>query len=693
MITVLAEKPAVARDIAKILGATIKNDGYFSGNGYAITWAFGHLIGLAMPEAYGIEGFKKENLPFLPEKFKLTPRQVKGAKGYHADPGVVKQLGIIETLFSKSESIVSATDSGREGCLIFRYIYYYLGCKKPVKRLWISSLTDKSIKEGFKNLKDGSEYDFLYLAAKARSEADYMVGLNSTQSLTIAAKQGILSLGRVQTPTLAMICSRYLENKKFIPEKYWQLKLNTQKNGIPFSALSNEKYKSNAECLQAQNLVNSGIAWIKSVERKEVAQDAPLLFDLTALQKEANTKYGFSADKTLSIAQAIYEKKRISYPRTGSKYISEDVFEEVDNLIALLSNYPTFSIYANKIKGSSLNRRSVDDSKVTDHHALLITEEIGTDLSGDEKIIYEMIAGRMLEAFSPKCIKDATSVVIDCSGIHFSVKGSVIKTAGWREVFAEKEKTEENEEGQLPNLVQDENLSIDKTECLEKQTKPKPLHTESSLLSAMETAGKDLEDSELKTAMKETGIGTPATRASIIETLFSRQYISREKKNLIPTEKGLAVYSIVKDMKIANVEMTGHWENELAKIERGEGDYHAFKKSIQEYTISIINELMSESVSIPSEGGIMCPKCKKSDVIILQKVAKCKDEKCGLTVFRSLCEKNLTETQIKDLLTKGKTGLIKGLKSKVGKLFDASLHFDSDFKTVLKFPENKHKGK
>jgi len=352
MIALIAEKPSVAKDIARIIGATQRNDGYLSGNGYMVTWAFGHLIQLAMPEAYGVANFRRESLPIIPADFQLIPRQVKAEKGYKADPGVLKQLKVIKEVFDQCDRIIVATDAGREGELIFRYIFHYLNCHKPFVRLWISSLTDRAIREGMENLQPGERYDNLYLAAKSRSEADWLIGINATQALSVAAGQGVFSLGRVQTPTLMMICDRYLENKNFVPTKFWQLKASTASGGIGFTAQSTARWEQQPEAIAAlQRVKDAGQLVVKSVERKETAQEPPLLYDLTTLQKEANTKLNFSADKTLSIAQSLYEKKVMSYPRTGSRYISEDVFEEMPERIALLERYPRFAGYAAGLNG------------------------------------------------------------------------------------------------------------------------------------------------------------------------------------------------------------------------------------------------------------------------------------------------------------------------------------------------------
>jgi DNA topoisomerase-3 len=693
MIALIAEKPSVAKDIARIIGATQRNDGYLSGNGYMVTWAFGHLIQLAMPEAYGVANFRRESLPIIPADFQLIPRQVKAEKGYKADPGVLKQLKVIKEVFDQCDRIIVATDAGREGELIFRYIFHYLDCRKPFVRLWISSLTDRAIREGMENLQPGERYDNLYLAAKSRSEADWLIGINATQALSVAAGQGVFSLGRVQTPTLMMICDRYLENKNFVPTKFWQLKASTASGGIGFTAQSTARWEQQPEAIAAlQRVKDAGQFVVKSVERKEAAQEPPLLYDLTTLQKEANTKLNFSADKTLSIAQSLYEKKVMSYPRTGSRYISEDVFEEMPERIALLERYPCFAGYAAGLDGATLNRRSVNDGKVTDHHALIVTENLPGELSKDERAIYEMVAGRMLEAFSGKCVKDVTTALLSAGDTGFTVKGAVMKTAGWRAVFSEQD-TEDEDTATLPPLQEGQTLPLSGVDLLEKQTKPKPLHTESSLLAAMENAGKELEDAELKASLKDAGIGTPATRAAIIETLFARQYIVREKKNLVPTDKGLAVYRIVKDKKIADVEMTGMWETALAKIEAGSMDADTFRKGIEVYAAQITAELLSVQLSFASGETCPCPKCGSGRILFYPKVAKCSNVDCTLTIFRSKCDKQLTDKQIVELVTKRKTGLIKGFKGKNGKAFDASLVLDEQFNVAFSFPEKKGKPK
>jgi DNA topoisomerase-3 len=378
---------------------------------------------------------------------------------------------------------------------------------------------------------------------------------------------------------------------------------------------------------------------VRSVEKKEVNQEPPLLYDLTALQKKANSRHGFSADKTLSIAQKLYEAKLITYPRTGSCYISADVFDEIPDLINLLKQHPRFGAYAGTMDNTVLNICCVDDKKITDHYALLITENTPNGLSGDEQTVYEMIAGRMLEAFSKKCVKDATTILLANGDTLFEVKGSIIRQAGWRAVFGEQEETGEDEAGNLPEVSEGETLPVIQSELLEKQTKPKPLHTEASLLGAMESAGKEVVNEAEREAMKESGIGTPATRAAIIETLFARDYIRREKKSLVPTDKGLSVYETVKDKRIADVAMTGAWENALAQIERGEMQPETFRKAIEVYTRQITSELLETKIAVTGENTCLCPKCKTAQVRFYPKVAKCADTNCGLVVFRNISEK------------------------------------------------------
>ncbi len=686
MKTILAEKPSVAKEIARIAGATKREEGYFSGGGYAVTWAFGHLVQPALPENYGVRGFLRESLPFIPDPFILVPRQVRTEKGYKPDGNVMKQLRLIAGLFKESERIIVATDAGREGELIFRYLYHYLDCNIPFDRLWISSLTEKAIREGLKNLQDGGAYNHLYLAAKARSEADYLIGINGTQAMTLAAGRGTYSVGRVQTPTLAMVCKRYWENKRFLPEPFWQLHIGTDGcNGevVKFSSVEKWQQKAATEELY-QKLQTCLSVTIACIERKQRTEEAPLLYDLTTLQKEANVKYGFTAEQTLEIAQRLYEKKLITYPRTGSRYISEDVFAEIPRLLAFISNMPE-SKGKVRLKAEP-TRRSVDGGKVTDHHALLVTGEKPLFLSQKDSIVYHMIAGRMVEAFSEKCVKDTTTVTAECAGVEFTVKGRVIRQAGWRAVYG----GEDKDETIFPDWQEGDTLPVKAVSITEGTTKAKPLHTEATLLLAMESCGKEIEDEGLRQALKDCGIGTPATRAAIIETLFSRGYMERRQKSLVPTEKGLALYSVVKDMRIADVSMTGEWESALAKIEQGEMSPDTFREAIVIYTKQITSELLaSEKLFGHKTSDCLCPKCRTGKMQFFSKVVRCDNSHCGLPLFRQKAGRQLSDAEITDLLLKGKTELLKGFKNKQGKNFDAMVGFDADFNTRLIFPEKK----
>ncbi|MCP9538804.1 DNA topoisomerase, partial [Segatella copri] len=591
MKTIIAEKPSVAKEIAHIVGADKREEGYMQGNGYYVTWAFGHLVQPAMPETYGMKGFHAENLPVIPDPFVLVPRQVKTENGYKPDAGVLAQIKIIGKLFDSSERIIVATDAGREGELIFRYLYVYLGCQKPFDRLWISSLTDTAIREGLQNLRDGKEYDNLYHAAKARSEADWLVGINGTQALTIAAGRGTYSVGRVQTPTLGMVCERYWENKRFESKPFWQVHFGVvdADSGNILKFTSANRWADKGSATDIYNKVkDTGSAIITKVVTKRKVEKAPLLYDLTTLQKEANSQHGFTAEHTLSIAQKLYEAKFITYPRTSSRYISDDVFATLPKLFKNLENHSEYGEKVKLLPGSEdYSKNSVNAAKVTDHHALLITENAAIGLFKDEKIVYDMILCRMIEAFSADCIKDITSVSAQVDhDVEFGISGSIIRQTGWR-ALSLKEKNNrldkdadatdnEVKEQVIPNWQEGQHITLSGCTITEGKTKPKPLHTESTLLAAMETAGKEIEDDTMRQAMKDCGIGTPATRAAIIETLLKREYMVRQQKKLVPTEKGLALHSVVKNMAIANVEMTGKWEAELAKIERGEASADGF---------------------------------------------------------------------------------------------------------------------
>ena len=690
MKTIIAEKPSVAREIAGLVGASDKKDGYLTGNGYFVTWAFGHLIGLGMPEDYGISGFDKASLPILPNPFLLTVRKVKKDKGYTADTGALKQLKVIEQLFKQSNSIIVATDAGREGELIFRYIYEYLKCNKPFERLWISSLTEKAIKQGFNNLKDGAAFDGLYQAAQGRSRADWLVGINATQALSIAAGNGIYSLGRVQTPTLALICKRYLDNKNFTVKKYWQIQLTHNKAQVDFKSISATKWDEKQLADDTLKAIQRGAtATVTSVETKSVTEQPPLLFDLTGLQKEANKRLKLSAEATLNIAQSLYEKKFITYPRTGSKYIPEDMWTEISNLVRALQNREDCKQALTKIKWGRFNKRIVNDLRVTDHHGLLITDKVPSVLNADENKIYNMIALRLLEAISQACVKEITDVSLQVLHYDFTAKGCKIQEAGWRSIKGSFTDDGEEPVQELPELHKGDELAIKEAAVLEKQTKPPVLYTEAGLLSAMETAGKEIENEEERKALKNIGIGTPATRAAIIETLFTRNYIQRDKRSLIPTEKGLQVYGLVKDRKIADVAMTAEWELALQKIENNEADAGTFQKEMETYAKSITDELLQTSIASTNQPKLTCPKCKSQQLIIRDKIVKCPDEACNWVQFRTVCGVQISIENVTNLVNKGKTSLIKGMTSKAGKKFDAYIILKENAESSFEFEKNK----
>lgn len=549
-----------------------------------------------------------------------------------------------------------------------------------------------------KELKDGHEYDDLYLAAKARSEADWLVGINGTQALTVAAGRGTYSVGRVQTPTLGMVCKRYWENRRFTPEPVHQLHFSVTLAGtdtvVKFSSV--KKWQDKEEAAASYNEVKAKMcATVTKVEKKEKVENPPLLYDLTTLQKEANTKHGFTAEQTLELVQKLYEAKLVTYPRTSSRHIPEDVFAEIPLLFERLAGH---SALAEKIRElGELNRRCVDASKVTDHHALLVTPNRPLALYKNEQIIYDMIAGRMVEAFSEECVKDTATVVAEvapdagerCESLTFEAKGCIVRKAGWRGVYGEY--GEDSGNTALPDWAEGDTLVMAGCSMSSGMTRPKPLHTESSLLAAMETAGRDdVEDEEARQALKDCGIGTPATRAAIIETLLRREYMVRVKKSLVPTEKGLALYSIVKEMDIANVEMTGRWEAELAKIEQGKTPHEAFMRDIESYTRKITTDLLAcDRIFGHKASGCTCPKCGTGTMQFYGKVVRCDNPDCLLPVFRQIAGKTLTDEEMTGLLTEGKTAMLGGFKSKQGKSFSAAVTFDAEFNTKLVFAESK----
>lgn len=691
MIAILTEKPSVGMDIARIAGANEKHDGYMSGNGYMVTWALGHLVSLALPGHYGHSRPSAASLPVLPDPFRLVIRHKKTDKGMVTDKAAAKQLSVIGKVFDRCDSIIAATDAGREGCLIFRYIYRYLECTKPFKRLWISSLTDEAITKGMASLKAGSDYDALYMAADCRAKADWLIGLNASMALAVSSGTGNNSLGRVQTPVLAMVCARYRENRNFIPSDYWQLHVTLEKAGARrrFCYTEDFKGKEEAEKLFAR-LKACPPARITKVERKTICQAQPLLYDLTALQKDCNIHLGFSAEKTLETAQSLYEKKLVSYPRTSSRYIPEDVFREIPSLLHMVLRMDRFRHFEGGINLLRPETRSVDDKKITDHHALIITGDYPRELSAAEKNVYHMIAGRMLEAFAPKCEKESLLIEASFEGLLFRSRSQKILSRGWRNVFDYPEDKEEDEKDADENpaeFEEGENAKAGGYSLARKKTMPKPLYTEASLLAAMETAGKNISDEALREAMKGQGLGTPATRAAIIETLFKREYLERSGKSLLPTQKGLFIYDAVKDMRIADAEMTGQWEKALADMETKDGSSGTFMEAIDAYTRRITAEVLSLRFPDQSDNAIPCPKCGTGKVTLHARQAKCGNEKCGLLIYRKCLNRELSDSHIRELLSTGSTKLIRGFKGKKGDTFDARLVFDQKHDITFAFPK------
>lgn len=682
---------SVGLDIARVVGAADRKDGYCTGNGYMVTWAMGHLVSIAMPGAYGYAKTSAEDLPILPDPFRLVPRQVRTDKGMVTDIAAARQLKVIDSVFAQCDSIIVATDCAREGELIFRWIYSYLGYTKPFKRLWISSLTDEAIREGMANLREGSGYDSLYAAADCRAKADWLVGLNASRALATASGSANSSIGRVQTPTLAMVCARFKENRRFVSTPYWQLHLTLKRQDAHRMFIHTEEFKDKDAAETAYRKITSGsLATITKAERKRTFQQAPLLYDLTTLQKDCNVHYDLTAEKTLSIAQSLYEKKLVSYPRTGSRHIPGDVMPHIPSLLEKVAAMPEFREYGASFDLSNLNTRCVDDTKVTDHHALVITGIAPEGLSEAESTVYSMIAGRMLEAFSPPCEKELLVMECACEGMTFRSRSSSIVRPGWRGVFAGKEDREKDgleRDGGTAEFAGGETVPVTGHGLAQKKTLPKPLYTEATLLAAMETCGKDITDEQAKEAVKDSGIGTPATRAAIITTLIKRDYIARSGKSIVPTEKGMYLYEAVKDMRVADVELTGSWEKALSQIEWHTLGTETFMRSIRDYTRKVTGEILRLDFPATREKAFTCPKCKTGKIIIRSKTAKCDREGCGLLVFRRILNKELTDSHMEQLFSSGITKIIKGFKGKKGVPFDAAVTFDAEYNPVFSFPK------
>ena len=602
MIVCIAEKPSVARDIARIIGATSSHDGYMEGNGFQVTWTFGHLCTLKEPHDYTPmwKSWNLTSLPMIPERFGIKLID---------DQGIKKQFGIIEGLMQKAERIVNCGDAGQEGELIQRWVMQKAGAKCPVSRLWISSMTDEAIREGFQNLKDQADYQPLYMAGLSRAIGDWLLGMNATRLYTLRYGQNrqVLSIGRVQTPTLALIVNRQKEIDNFKPEPYWVLA--TVYRDTTFTATKG-KFTSKEEGEEAFKTIEGKPFTVTKVEKKEGKEQPPQLYDLTTLQVDCNRKFGFSAEMTLNLIQALYERKFTTYPRVDTQYLSDDIYPKCPQTMNGLyqTKFGGVAPYAELIKpigGKPLKKtkRVFDSSKVTDHHAIIPTGIIPQGLSDAEQKVFDLVARRFIGVFLPDCKFSTTTVLGEVDGIEFKVTGKEILDPGWRVVREEvrskredgddDEKKQDDEERTLPTFVKGESGEHVPT-LTEKMTTPPPYYNEASLLRAMETAGKFVEDETLRAAMKENGIGRPSSRASIIETLFKRHYIRRERKRLVATPTGIELIDLIREDLLKSCELTGIWEKKLRDIEHQKYDAQQFINELKQQVTDIVRDVMSD---------------------------------------------------------------------------------------------------
>jgi DNA topoisomerase-3 len=695
---IVAEKPSVGRDIANALGKHRRGRGALIGEGWTVTWALGHLAELAPPDAYG-EQYKKwrlESLPILPERFKVrvnhkTREQFAVVKGLLQDPSVTE--------------VVNACDAGREGELIFAYLYGLSRCKKRVSRLWISSLTPEAIREGFASLRDGRSMKPLEDAARSRSEADWVVGMNATRAYSVRFSRpgNVLSVGRVQTPTLRLLVQREKEIEDFKPEKFWTVHARFARDedsydGVWFRNKQNRLMeKDAAEEVAAK--VRGGTGLVRKAEKKTATEKPPLLYDLTELQRNANAKFGFTAERTLRAAQSLYEERKlITYPRTSSRYLSKSLVGGLKERIEATTALPGLAAFAEKLLDMPtlpVNKRVVDDAKVTDHHAIVPTgKRLSGDLPPDEAKVYDLVARRFLAVFFPPARFENTTVVTEVRKETFLSKGRVVLEAGWRALYPDGVGgKKEKEPPVLPSISVGQEWAVAKVGVKEGETKPPPRYSEAALLGAMETAGKFVEDEELRQAMKESGLGTPATRAAIIERLIRVGYVEREKKTLVPTDKGRALISLLGESQLSSPEMTARWERRLAEMERGAERRPDFMSDINGFVTKLVEEvrgMQGEKLAAPSSRRMplgVCPKCG-SPVVETRKAYSCsawKTSGCDFAIWKQVSGKRLSEAQAKQLLTKRRTGQLKGFKSKAGKPYAAALKLDGEHKVRLDF--------
>ncbi|WP_299886810.1 type IA DNA topoisomerase [uncultured Lacinutrix sp.] len=694
----IAEKPSVAREIAAVLGANTKRDGYYEGNGYAVTYTFGHLCTLKEPNDYKPywKSWDLNNLPMLPEKF-----ETKVSK----DSGIKKQFNIVKSLFDKADVVINCGDAGQEGELIQRWVLNEANYKGEVQRLWISSLTTEAIKEGFNNLKPASDYDNLYYAGFSRAIGDWLLGMNATRLYTVkhGGYKQVLSVGRVQTPTLAMLVNRYKEIENFKPQPYWELQ--TLYRDTLFS-YEEGRFLNMADGEKLANIVKEHDFEIVSITKKAGKEYAPKLFDLTGLQVYCNTKFGFSADETLKIVQKLYEQKVVTYPRVDTTFLPNDVYPKVPGILKNLTNYAllTQPLLGKKLKKT---KKTFDDSKVTDHHAIIPTG-VQMKLQYNQQQVYDIITRRFIAVFYDECKVSNTTVIGKAESVNFKTTGKEILEKGWRIVF-EKPNSPKKETGILPTFEKGEKGPHEPS-FLEKQTKPPNQYTEASLLRAMETAGKQVDDDELREIMKENGIGRPSTRANIIETLFRRKYIKRNKKQVLPTSTGIQLIDTIQNELLKSAELTGKWEKQLKDIEKGEFNAGSFIKQMKQMVDRLVYEVRSEtkkanisaatakplpkkiktaktSTNITSQ---VCPKCKTGTIIKGKSAYGCSAFKngCDFILPFKFKDKTISEKQFIRLLQKGSTVNLKGFKIE-GQSIEGLVRLDDAFKLKLEPKKNK----
>ena len=621
----VTEKPSVARDIARLLGANDRHDGYFEGNGYQVTWTFGHLCELKEPNDYTDQWkwWSLGQLPMIPPRFGIKLKD---------DEGIKKQFNVIQSLITNAEEVINCGDAGQEGELIQRWVYQKAGCDKPVKRLWISSLTDESIRKGFEQLKDSKDFDNLYFAGLSRAIGDWILGMNATRLYTLKYSQSrdVLSVGRVQTPTLAMIVARYREIENFVPEDYWELK--TKYRGVTFNS-TRGRFKTEGEASAIVENIKQLPLEVTSVETKKGREAPPRLFDLTSLQVECNKKFGMSADDALKTIQSLYEKKATTYPRVDTTFLSDDIYPQVPGILQAMVPYANLTSPLLALPKLPKTKKVFDNSKVTDHHAIIPTNvnPATVAMTPDEKRVYHLIAMRFIAAFYPDCEFNTTTVMAQVGEYGFKATGKEILKPGWRDLFNKpgdktaddegKEKAEDEDNGVMPHFEKGESGPHEPS-VLKRTTQPPKPYTEGTLLRAMETAGKMVDDEELRDAMKENGIGRPSTRAAIIETLFKRRYIRKERKSITPTLAGIQLIDTIHEPLLKSASLTGLWEKKLRKIERGEYSAAQFidelKKMIGEIVLNVLRDNSSGSIAVeqgkpakpkaPAAGGEEKPK-------------------------------------------------------------------------------------